>query len=95
MTFPEVLNLNHLIEEYSSSPNREQETTDTYLNGPDKDDDGKCDLAITTGPSTNATFHCLSRFRKFPLSQCHKKTEVQNNFSTDAGSVHSYPKIYL
>ena len=46
MTFPEVLNLNHLIEEYSSSPNREQETTDTYLNGPDKDDDGKCDQLL-------------------------------------------------
>ena len=42
MTFPEVLNLNHLIEEYSSSPDREAEsTTDSCMNGPDKDDDGK------------------------------------------------------
>ena len=32
----------HLVEEFSSSPDKGQEsTTDTYINGPDKDDDVK------------------------------------------------------
>ena len=41
MTFPEVLNLNHLIEEYSSSPARGQIEESTDINGPNKDDDGE------------------------------------------------------
>lgn len=55
MTFPEVLNLNHLIEEYSSSPDREAEsTTDSCMNGPDKDDDA-IDEGIEVEISTSGT----------------------------------------
>ena len=40
MTFPEVLNLNHLIDEYSASPDTGQTEETTEINGPSKDDDG-------------------------------------------------------
>ena len=40
MTFPEVLNLNHLIDEYSASPDTGQMEETTEINGPSKDDDG-------------------------------------------------------